>query len=332
MIHRLIIAALSLGLAATAGAAPRLTGVNLAGGEFGGLRSVYAKGYIYPSYGEIRAFRDMGVNTIRLPMRWERLQPSLTGPLDTAEMNRVDAVVATATGMGMAVVLDVHNYGRYQRQPLGSATVPAAALADLWERLAARYRSNPRVIFGLMNEPVRIGAADWAAMAARAVRSIRGTGAANLILVPGINWSGAHSWRKRIGLQSNAEALGAFTDPGNNFAFDFHQYFDTDSSGTRATCVSPDEATRRITVASDWLREVNGRGFLSEFGVSALPECQPVLRAALQAMAARPEWIGWTAWASSAWFGTYVFNLYPLGAAVPPQLATLRPFLSPARP
>lgn len=318
-------------LAAPAMAAPTLTGVNLAGPEFGGLLGVYGKNYFYPSDAEIRAFRDLGVSVFRLPVRWERVQPALAGPLDAAEMARVDRVVATATGMGIAVILDVHNYGRFRRQPLGTPGVPGSALAQLWQPLASRYRSNPLVIFGLMNEPVRIGTGDWAAMASRAVLAIRGTGAANLVLVPGTNWSGAHSWRRRVGPQSNADALKGFNDPGHNFAFDFHQYFDASSSGTSAACVPAAEAERRIAVATDWLREVGGRGFLTEFGVSALPECQPVLRAVLAAMAKSPQWLGWTAWASSAYFGTYPFNLYPLGPAQPPQLATLRPYLAARR-
>ncbi len=327
MIRGVLLAAVLL-LAAPAMAAPTLTGVNLAGPEFGGLLGVYGKNYFYPADAEIHAFRDLGVSVFRLPVRWERVQPELAGPLDAAEMARVDRVVATATGMGIAVILDVHNYGRFRRQPLGSPGVPGSALAALWQPLASRYRSNRLVIFGLMNEPVRIGAGDWAAMASSAVLAIRGTGAANLVLVPGTNWSGAHSWRKRAGLQSNADALRGFNDPGHNFAFDFHQYFDANSSGTSAACVPVPEAERRIAVATDWLREVGGRGFLTEFGVSALPECQPVLRAVLAAMAKSPQWLGWTAWASSAYFGNYPFNLYPLGPAQPPQLATLRPYLA----
>ena len=332
MIKRGLLALALLVAAVPVAAAPAMTGVNLAGPEFGGLLGVYGKNYFYPNDAEIRAFRDLGVNVFRLPVRWEHIQPTLSGQLDAAEMARVDRVVATATGMGIAVIIDVHNYGRFRRQPLGTPAVPGSALAGLWEPLASRYRSNPRVIFGLMNEPVRIGIGDWAGMAARAVLAIRGTGATNLVLVPGTNWSGAHSWRKRVGLQSNADALKGFSDPGHNFAFDFHQYFDANSSGTSVTCVPVAEAERRIAVASDWLREVGGRGFLTEFGVSALPECQPVLRAVLAAMAKSPEWIGWTAWASSAYFGKYPFNLYPLAPLQPPQLATLRPFLSNARP
>ncbi len=328
MSRRALLAAVLLIAAMPAAAAPALTGVNLAGPEFGGLLGVYGKNYFYPNDAEIRSFRDLGVNVFRLPVRWERIQPGLGGPLDAAEMARVDHVVTTATGMGIAVIIDVHNYGRFRRQPLGTPSVSGSALAALWERIAARYRGNPRVIFGLMNEPVRIGTADWAAMAGRAALSIRGTGAANLILVPGTNWSGAHSWRKRVGTQSNAEALRGFIDPGHNFAYDFHQYFDANSSGTSPVCVSPAEAERRIAVATDWLREVGGRGFLTEFGVSALPECQPVLRAALAAMAKSREWLGWTAWASSAFFGKYPFNLYPLQDPVPPQLATLSPYLA----
>ena len=324
-----VLGALLFALGSSANARPALTGVNLAGAEFGGLKGQHGFQYIYPSVAEIRAFDALGVSVFRVPVRWERLQPELGGGLDPAEAARLDAVIATASDMGISVIVDIHNYGRYRRRSIVTDEVPREALPQLWERLARRYKANPRVIFGLMNEPIGIGATDWAGVAAKAVASIRATGATNLILVPGVIWSGAHSWNKRVGLQSNAEALAGFAAPSDNIAFDFHQYFDQNSSGTSVECVTIAEAERRLTVATDWLRKTGSRGFLSEFGVAASDECQPVLRAALAHMAKHPQWLGWTAWASSAWFGTYAFNLYPLQAVVPPQLATMRPFFAP---
>lgn len=320
---------LALAIAASPVAAASLTGVNLAGAEFGGLRGVYGKAYIYPNANEMAAFAKLGANVFRLPVRWERLQPVAGGALDPAEMRRLDTAIGLAGGVGVNVVIDIHNYARFAGKTIGKpGGPPSAAFADLWSRLAARYRHNPKVVFGLMNEPVKIGALEWAAIAAEAVSAIRRTGATNLVLVPGTAWTGAHSWRRNVGNASNAEALAGFRDPANNFAFEFHQYFDGNSSGTSAACVTPEEAVRRLAVATDWLREVGGRGFLGEFGVSAAPECQPVLKAALAHMAANPEWLGWTAWASSAWFGNYPFNLYPLQTPAPPQLMTMKPFLA----
>lgn len=330
------IAVLLMILVATLAAPVRavtLTGVNIAGGEFGGLLAVYGKNYIYPDEAQMRAFRTAGMNVFRVPMRWERLQPALNQPLDVAEMARVDRVVATATGMGVAVILDIHNYGRYARQPIGSPGVPAAALRDLWVRLATRYRSNDRVIFGLMNEPVRISATDWAAAAQDALLGIRATGARNLVLVPGAYWSGAHSWT-RVGVKaSNGDAMAGFSDPVDNMAFDFHQYFDANSSGTTASCITPAIAEKRLSVATAWLRATGNRGMLTEFGVTRAPECAAVLVTALQHMAANREWLGWTIWGSSAWFGTYQFNLYPFQSPPPPQLGILQPYLAadPAR-
>lgn len=325
------LAALALSVLApqTGAGAVSLTGINLAGGEFGGLLSVYGKGYIYPDDAQMRAFRDRGMNVFRVPVRWERLQPVLGAPLDAVEMARLDHVIASATGMGVSVILDVHNYARYARQPLGSPGVPTASLRDLWVRLASHYRGNERVIFGLMNEPVKIGAAEWAAIAGDTVRGIRGTGARNLILVPGTNWSGAHSWTKSIGAgASNGDAMAGFNDPGHNMAFDFHQYFDANSSGTSGFCVTPQQAEARLAVATTWLRATGNRGMLTEFGIGQSPDCAVVLTTALRHMATNHEWLGWTIWASSAWFGTYKFNLYPFPTP-PPQLEVLQPFLGP---
>lgn len=328
-----VLLSMLLAVSATPSLAVSLTGINIAGGEFGGLKAVYGKNYIYPDSAQMQAMRDLGINVIRVPVRWERLQPVLAQPLDPVEMARIDAVVDAASAMQMSVIIDIHNYARYAQKPLGSDGVPTSSLRDLWTRLAVRYRNNDRVIFGMMNEPVKIGATAWAAAAHDALLGIRAAGARNLVLVPGAYWSGAHSWTRKASLASNGDAMLGFHDPGNNMAFDFHQYFDPNSSGTTGACVTPAIAEKRLAVATDWLRQTGNRGFLSEFGVSRAPECAAVLTAALQHLAANKQWLGWTIWGSSAWFGTYQFNLYPFQPSPPPQLTALRPFLAagPAR-
>jgi endoglucanase len=178
-----------------------------------------------------------------------------------------------------------------------------------------------------MNEPVRTSANNWAATAQDAINGIRAKGATNLVLVPGAYWSGAHSWTKvQPNGQSNGLALTSFNDPADNFAFDIHQYFDYNSSGSSPVCVTPEKAEARLATATAWLRANGQRAMLTEFGVSRDPACRVVLETALRHMATNPEWLGWTAWASSAWFGSYIFNLYPLQSPPPPQLQTLQAF------
>ena len=95
---------------------------------------------------------------------WERLQSSLYSPLDPAELaERFRRVLDSADRLDMTVVVDLHNYGRYAAASpamartellVGSAQLPAAALADLWRRLALELRGLPALAaYGLMNEP-----------------------------------------------------------------------------------------------------------------------------------------------------------------------------------
>lgn len=306
-------------------------GVNLAGGEFNGGKlkgpGVYGKNYIYPSPREMAAFQAMGVTIFRLPIRWERVQWELGGPLVEAEMARIDKVIQFATDRKISVIIDVHNYGKYKRQSIGTGNISVNDFATLWRLIASRYHHNPLVIFGLMNEPFDIAAEAWVEIAQSATDAIRKTGAVNLILVPGTAWSGAHSWHKAVVGVSNAEAMKKYSDPKNNFAFEFHQYFDANSSGTSTNCVKPAEAEKRLMVATKWLQEVGGRGFLAEFALSGNAECLELLRATLEHLQNNKQWIGWTFWASSSWFGDYPFNVFPFQATTPPQLLVLQKFL-----
>src|SRR5262245_22217496 len=91
-------------------------GINLAGADGGSpdtCPGVYGKDYIYPTPQEVEYYASKGFAVVRLPYRWERLQRSLFGELDKAELNRIKSVVAAAGARKMQVILDPHNFGRY---------------------------------------------------------------------------------------------------------------------------------------------------------------------------------------------------------------------------
>ncbi|HSW89202.1 MAG TPA: hypothetical protein VLG12_08615, partial [Candidatus Saccharimonadales bacterium] len=63
-----------------------LYGVNMSGGEFGekNLPGKLYTDYIYPHDNlDFRYFSAKHVSVIRLPIRWERIQPTAFGPLST---------------------------------------------------------------------------------------------------------------------------------------------------------------------------------------------------------------------------------------------------------
>ena len=169
-------------------------GTNLSGGEYAGCAKVgarYGYDYIYSSDTDIDAFIALGMNTFRLPFCWERIQPTLQTPLDTAELARIDKVVSHITGKGAYVVLDLHNYAMYRKVSLVDAGFSKEALADIWRQLASKYRGNDHVIFGVMNEPHDLTSELWLATINTTVASIRNAGAKNLLLIPGVAWTGA---------------------------------------------------------------------------------------------------------------------------------------------
>ena len=107
----------------------RLRGVNLSGAEFGHERlpGVLGKDYTYPSRNDLVYFRNMQMNVIRLPFRWERIQRQIGQPLDTTELAQLRQVVDWARELNLCVVLDLHNFGAYHGRVLGTANLPASS-------------------------------------------------------------------------------------------------------------------------------------------------------------------------------------------------------------
>jgi endoglucanase len=306
-------------------------GVSLAGAEFGegNLPGTYGVDYIYPANEGVGYYKAKGMNLVRVPFRWERLQPQLNQDFDATELGRLKSLVDAATAQDVDVLLDPHNYARYRGEIVGSAAVPHQAFADFWQRLALQFKDNPHILFGLMNEPHSMATETWVAAANAGIAAIRGTGATNVITVPGNGWTGAHSWSQNFYGTPNAQAMLNVTDSGNKLVFEVHQYLDADSSGTSATCVSPTIGVERLRDFTGWLKANGKRGLLGEFAGGDNDTCRQAVSATLQYMKDNgDQWAGWVWWAGGPWWGDYFYTIEPKAGTDRPQMQWLSPYLN----
>jgi endoglucanase len=315
----------------------QLTGVNIAGAEFNPqlIPGIYGQHYFYPDPSNVDYFATKGMNVIRLPVLWERLQRQLQDKLDETEIARVDAVVTHITAKGMMVIIDVHNYAKYSDAVIGSENLPAKAFADLWYQIAERYKDNRLVAFGLMNEPQNMRTETWLMSANAAIAEIRRSGAKNLILVSGNGWSSARDWLSNQNGLPNSVAMRKLVDPIHNYMIEVHQYLDRDYSGTNPECQHVDVGVESLVRFTQWARINRKRAFLGEFGAGPDAICLEALDRMLKYMADnRDVWHGWTYWAAGAWWHKdFHSNLEPLDGQEPrPQMLVLDKYARNAEP
>lgn len=230
-----------------------------------------------------------GWHTVKVPLRWERIQPTIRGSLDPAELERLHAFVGHCASAGLNVNLDIHNYGLYYRDingvghrtPIGHPELPVSAFADLWHRLALASRDSPQVTtFTLMAEPQDWGglSADvWRTASQAAVAAIRGVDPQLEIHVAGWQWSSLRYWTWH-------NPTPWISDPGIRYCA--HHYWDSDGSGEYAQSfrATVRRARRDGYTAGDlptalharleenladfaaWLQAAGARGVIGEIG------------------------------------------------------------------
>jgi endoglucanase len=325
-------------LSRTAHAAERRTarrGVSLSGAEFGTDKAdfsnenlgVYGRDYTYNRERTAAYFCDHDLRLLRLPFRWERLQPRLGEALDETELKRLKTAIEEAQKHHGEVILDVHNYGRYcvrrhgkkrecviDQKMGGSVVVTRQHFADLWRRLSREFHNEPAVYaYGLMNEPHDMGSSDWPAISQAAVDAVRGEKDNKLILVAGDHWSNSHRFAEING------ARAWIKDPANQTAYEAHCYFDHDFSGRyelsydKELARDPKVEERsedRLKPFVRWCRSNRVRGFLGEYGVPASDErWQKVLARFLQAL--DDASMDSCYWAAGELWGDYPLSIQP---------------------
>lgn len=294
-------------------------GVNLAGAEFnsGVIPGVEEKNFTWNDEKSYEYFASKGLTLIRVPFRWERMQPVLYDALDTKYLNGLKRNVAWAQKHGAKIILDVHNYGRYHGKVIGvSPDVPISAFTDLWVRLSNEFKDELAVYaYDLMNEPHGMGSGenDWKVISQAAVTAIRNNGDNKLIMVEGTYWANAHGWESKNGPNS------WITDPANNFLYSAHCYFDSDASGTYKKTYDEELVANpnlenigvnRLMDFATWCEKNNVRGFIGEFGIPNDDiRWNKVLDNFMNVM---DEYgMDGTYWAGGKWWGDYKLSVHP---------------------
>ena len=68
-------------------------------------------------------------------------------------------------------------YARWNGGIIGQGGPTDAQFVSLWTQLATQYKSNSRVVFGIMNEPHDLTVTTWAVTVQKVVTAIRSAGA-----------------------------------------------------------------------------------------------------------------------------------------------------------
>nr|XP_019048097.1 hypothetical protein I302_01862 [Kwoniella bestiolae CBS 10118]OCF27027.1 hypothetical protein I302_01862 [Kwoniella bestiolae CBS 10118] len=291
-------------------ALPRLGGVNLAGCDFG----MDTNGTVYcPGTDQISHFASKGSNLFRLPVGWQYLvgNNQASTSLDATFFATYDNLVKTALATGSYVMIDIHNYARWNGGVVGQGGPTDANFASLWSLLAAKYKSESKVIFGIMNEPHDIDISKWATTVQAAVNAIRAAGATTQsIALPGNQWTHPEGWTS-----GTNDPLLSITDPadssGSLLIIDAHKYYDGDGSGQSTECVT--NAVDVYTAFRTWLKAHNKKAIISETGGGNTASCQTNVGQALKYISENTDaFIGFTVWSAGSFDSSYALSITPV--------------------
>jgi hypothetical protein len=300
-------------------------GLNVSGMEYGGAGAVANYNYVVPTLNELQYYHAQGQDLIRLPISWTTLQPSLNGPLDSTYLSNIENVLSNAASLGMKVIVDIHDYGAYNGNDIGTSAVTDADFANLWKQLSSALAGKPGLGgYDLMNEPNNMPSATaWTDAAQAAITAIRTVDMSTPIYVEGNHWANSYDW------STVNPGFTTLNDPANNLIFEAHVYLDSNDSGTNydwsqqaSLGVTTDTGVQRLQDFVTWLQTNHLKGMVGEVGVgNDNSDWLTALDNTLNY--AQANNLATTYWAAGAWWGNYPMSVEPQNGVNAPQMAVL---------
>jgi endoglucanase len=205
-----------------------------------------------------------GFDHVRVPVRWN----DYTGPapdftLSQGIFERADFVATNALAAGLAVIINIHGFDDFTKDPDGQTDKFLA----IWRQIAAHYATfTNRLAFELLNEPN--GAATTAKINpifARAIAEIRTTNRQRTIFVGPSQWNQI-SELKNLVLPANDDNLIVtvhcydpfyFTHQGATWAGPDTRTKGIQFPGPPAQPLVPDPALKLNSWVVDWIHRYN---------------------------------------------------------------------------
>ena len=297
---------------------PGMFGVNLAGAEFFHKKmdgvGLFNVDYHYPTPEELDYWHSKGLDLIRLPFKWDRLQREVEGALSADELDYIKFLLTEADKRGMKILLDMHNYGRRnyggEYRIIGDSLQPRH-FGQAWAEIARSLKDEPGLYgYGLCNEPHdMLPECPWVEIAQVAIDSIRNVDRRTAIVVAGNTWSSAERW------PFINRGLESLYDPSDNLIYEAHCYFDSDASGIYRKGYDEEGAyptigVDRVRPFVDWLKKHGKRGLLGEYGVPGDdPRWLECLDIFLNYLA--ENGVEGTYWAAGARWNNYILGVHP---------------------
>ncbi|WNG15911.1 glycoside hydrolase family 5 protein [Cystobacter fuscus] len=239
------------------------------------LPGTYGTTYSKPTLESLRFLKERGHDVVRIPFMWERIQPDLNKGLDTAYKSLLLQTLQDAYAVGLKVIVDMHNYGRYTSggvtRAFGEAGGPTSAqYANAWSLIASAIKADARAYsavyaYDIMNEPHDLPAAEGTLSSAISISSFE----------PGLEGWVAQSTegvvREARGGQGSMKLSGTAAKQDNN-VFGARLYSSTKSTSITngrtfqakvfvPTATPGSVRARMVMTSMDWLTNYFGEEF-----------------------------------------------------------------------
>jgi len=305
-------------------------GINICGPEFGerNIPGNLQVDYVYPLDSEVEYFASKGFPVLSLPVKWERIQHTLNGDLDSAEMNELKAFIIKCNAYDEKVIITLQNFGRYHldnKDLVLGKKLPPECLADVWKKIAHEFCGISNIYgFDIMNEPYDIKPKIWLESAQKTILAIREIDSSVAIIVDGLDYAYSADWA------SMNDKLKNLKDPLNNLIYDAHCYFDDDHSGKyekrNNRHADADIGVSRAAPFVKWLEKNKKKGMIGEFGVPYdEPKWFVVMDNFLKFMDKHHVPVKY--WAAGQWWNDYNLSIEPQNGRDKPQMAIIEKYV-----